>query len=93
MYIKFLNGTDKGGFTMRTELVRRRNQLEMTHDVVADKANISRAYYTNIEAGRKDPSFKVMKRIADALETTVDSIFFDYDVPNRNEISATKEAI
>ncbi|WP_028551734.1 helix-turn-helix transcriptional regulator [Paenibacillus sp. UNC451MF] len=77
---------------MRTELVRRRNQLEMTHDVIADKANISRPYYTNIEAGRKDPSFKVMKRIADVLETTVDSIFFDQDVPNRNMKSTAIEA-
>jgi len=69
---------------MRPELVKRRNQLMMTHDAVALKANISRAYYSNIEAGRKDPSLKVMKRIADALESTVDTIFFSYEVPKRN---------
>lgn len=68
----------------REELIKRRNELKFTHDSVAIRAEISRAYYTNIEAGRKDPSMKVMKRIADALETTVDAIFFNYQVPNRN---------
>lgn len=70
---------------MRIELIERRNQLGMIQDTVAEKAEISRAYYANIEANRKDPSFKVMKRIADALDTTVDSIFFKYDVPKGNE--------
>lgn len=69
----------------RKELINRRNELRLTHDSVAIKADISRAYYTNIEAGRKDPSMKVMKRIADALETTVDALFFTYSVPNGNK--------
>lgn len=69
----------------RKDLINRRNELKLTHDSVASKAEISRAYYTNIEAGRKDPSMKVMKRIADALETTVDAIFFTYQVPKRNK--------
>lgn len=72
----------------RQELINRRNEMDLTHDLVAIKAGISRSYYTNIEAGRKDPSMKVMKRIADALETTVDSIFFTYNVPKGNKNTA-----
>lgn len=69
---------------IRLELERKRTKLNLTHDQTAERARISRAYYTNIEAGRKDPSFKVMKRIADALNSTVDALFFEYNVPNRN---------
>ncbi|MNH37378.1 anaerobic benzoate catabolism transcriptional regulator [compost metagenome] len=71
--------------TVRMELVTQRNKLKLNHNQVAEKAGISRAYYSNIEAGRKDPSFKVMKRIADALNSTVDALFFKYIVPKRNE--------
>lgn len=68
----------------RTELTKRRKELNYTHEQIAFLANISRAYYTNIEAGRKEPSMGVAKKIADALKTTVDTIFFDTDVPNRH---------
>jgi DNA-binding XRE family transcriptional regulator len=74
---------------MRLGLVNKRNKLGLTHDEVAVKAHISRPYYTNIEAGRKDPSMKVMKRIADALNGTIDQLFFDQDVPIRNKRKST----
>lgn len=67
-----------------TELCKRRQKLNLKHDEVAKRANISRAYYTNIEQGRKVPSMKVAKQIADALGTSVDEIFFNDDVPKRN---------
>ncbi|RJX40068.1 XRE family transcriptional regulator [Paenibacillus pinisoli] len=70
---------------MRESLAERRRCLNLSHEAVAERANISRAYYSNVEAGRKDPSFKVMKRIADALDSRVDDLFFNYDVPNRND--------
>lgn len=70
--------------SQRTELVKRRNKLGLTHNEVAVKSRISRAYYTNIEAGRKNPSMAVAKSIADALRTKVDRIFFEDDVPKGN---------
>jgi DNA-binding XRE family transcriptional regulator len=60
---------------VRKKLIRRRTELELTHDEVALKAEISRPYYTNIEAGRKEPSLKVVRKIAAALDTTVETIF------------------
>ncbi|MGF6357146.1 DNA-binding XRE family transcriptional regulator [Paenibacillus sp. 4624] len=69
---------------MRNELIKKRVKLGLTHEQVATKAEISRAYYSNIEANRKDPSLKVMKRIADALGAKVDALFFDSKVPKRN---------
>lgn len=77
-------------------LIQQRRKLSLTHDEVAAMANISRAYYTNIEAGRKTPSLKVAKRVADALETDVNRIFFESVVPIRNEndhVSVTEHAV
>ncbi|GIM47584.1 hypothetical protein DNHGIG_31330 [Collibacillus ludicampi] len=68
----------------RERLIQRRLELNMNHEQVAELAKITRAYYSNIEAGRKTPSMRVAKRIADALQTTVDQIFFEGDVPKRN---------
>jgi transcriptional regulator with XRE-family HTH domain len=39
-----------------------------THQQIADKAKVSRSYYTEIENGDKNPSVKTAKKIADALK-------------------------
>jgi putative transcriptional regulator len=50
---------------------------KMTQNELAEKVGISRAYYTNIELGNKNPSFAVAVRIKSALNTRDDRIFFD----------------
>ncbi|SFU70016.1 helix-turn-helix transcriptional regulator [Alicyclobacillus macrosporangiidus] len=67
-----------------TRLVERRKQLNLTQEELARKANISRAYLANIEAGRRTSTIHVAKRIADALQSTVDYLFTD-SVPKGNE--------
>jgi DNA-binding XRE family transcriptional regulator len=71
--------------SQRAELVNRRKKLGLTHSEVAEMSSISRAYYTNIEAGRKSPSMAVAKNIADTLKTKIDRIFFERNVPKGNE--------
>lgn len=63
----------------RTLLQKRRLLLGLSQQELADIADISRTYYTNIEIGRKNPSLLVAKRIAEALQTKMD-IFFTCDV-------------
>ncbi|GMA99992.1 helix-turn-helix transcriptional regulator [Pelosinus sp. IPA-1] len=53
---------------VRNWLVEFRHQQGVTHQEVADKANIKRAYYTQIELGLRNPSPKVAKRIALTLD-------------------------
>ncbi len=57
-------------------LISRRKEKKWTQAKLAKKANISRAYYANIEVGRKVPSLAIAKKIADVLDTSVDDIFF-----------------
>lgn len=74
----------------RLNLTDCRLKLGLKHHEVAKKANISRPYYTNIESGNKDPSLRVARQIAEALGTTVDEIFFNDTVPQRNNMRGNK---
>jgi putative transcriptional regulator len=49
------------------ELKKHRITKELTQQEVADKVNISRVAYTNIENGVRRPSPEVAMRIAEAL--------------------------
>lgn len=60
----------------RTWLADIRNNLNMTHQDVADKINVSRQYYGMIENGERDPSVSTAKKIANTLEFDW-TIFFD----------------
>lgn len=44
-----------------------RKKRGLTQEMVAERAGIKRASYTNIEQGRRTPSVETAKRIADVL--------------------------
>jgi putative transcriptional regulator len=68
----------------RTWLKNTRYSTNMTHDEVAEAAEISRSYYTNIEAGIKNPSVNVAKRIAKVLS-------FEWTLFFKNECSLKEQ--
>jgi DNA-binding XRE family transcriptional regulator len=51
---------------------------------VADLAGCTKSSYGNIEKGRRSPSLETAKRIARALESTVDALFSNTTQPNSN---------
>lgn len=57
----------QGVAAIRVWLYQKRVEKGMTHEDVATKAGIQRAYYTMIEGGTRTPGVKVAKRIADIL--------------------------
>ncbi|GMA59694.1 helix-turn-helix transcriptional regulator [Alicyclobacillus fastidiosus] len=69
--------------TRRSKLQNRREELGLSQKNVAERARISRAYYTNIERGVKDPSLKVAQRISNALNS--DMSLFESDVSKGNK--------
>lgn len=69
----------KGGKQLRAWLKNKRTELNLSQEDVADKSKIERQYYQMIESGRRNPSVKVAKRIAEALNFYW-IIFFDDDV-------------
>lgn len=63
----------------RIKKLRERNN--MTQQDLSDKSGISRAIINGLETERlTNTSLKTLKKLADALETSVPDIFFDNDV-------------
>lgn len=57
-----------------------REAIGISQQQLADDVGVSGSYLTNIEAGRKQPSPELARRIADRL--TVDVTAFSYIVPD-----------
>jgi putative transcriptional regulator len=62
---------------MRNKLVEIRIAKNLTQEQLAEKSGISRAYYTNIELGNKNPSFAVAVKIKSVLDYKDDEIFLN----------------
>lgn len=57
------------------KIQKRRNQLELTQEDVADKVGISRAYMGYIEQGRNAPSLEILEKIAKVLKSPISEFF------------------
>ena len=60
---------------MREHLRNARVEAGLTQYGLAERVNISRSHYSQIESGRKNPSHKVAVSIKVALRKTEDSLF------------------
>ena len=65
----------KGVIAMRANLRAARKKAGMTQKAFANALNISRSYYSQIEGGTKDPSYRVVLKIKLALHISEDSLF------------------
>jgi putative transcriptional regulator len=59
----------------RTKLVESRKKMGLTQEELAKRAKISRAYLSNIEAGKHTPSLQVARTLSAILETTMEELF------------------
>ncbi|MGX7596334.1 helix-turn-helix transcriptional regulator [Planococcus plakortidis] len=64
---------------MRTLMRDRRIKLELTQREVADRAGLSRANYSHIETGRREPNLDQMISIAKVLKVEPNANFFADD--------------
>lgn len=54
---------------------KRRNDMNLTQEELADKIGISRAYMGYIEQGRYAPSLEVLEKLAKALRIPLGKLF------------------
>lgn len=66
---------------LRKLLKKRRIELNMMQTEVAEKADISNNFYSNIERGNTKPSVETVFKICKALNLSLDKIIFEEDVP------------
>jgi putative transcriptional regulator len=62
-------------FTPRVKLVKTRKELGLTQEELAKRADISRAYLANLEAGKYTPSLEVASKLSFILNKTMDELF------------------
>lgn len=54
---------------------KRRKELEITQEELAEKVKVSRAYMGFIEQGRNIPSLELLEKIAKALKIPLSNLF------------------
>lgn len=77
---------------MRLWLEEKRNNKDLTQKQVAERSNIARTTYAMIEQGKRDPSVKAAKDIAEALSFNW-TIFFDNKVHDSRNFQEKEEVI
>lgn len=53
---------------------RAREAIGLSQEELGDKAGIDRTYVSGVERGVRNPTVKVLARLAEALETTPDKL-------------------
>lgn len=59
----------------REKLVETRKRLGLTQEELAKKAKISRAYLSNIEKGKYNPSLPVAQKLSIILNSSIEELF------------------
>jgi transcriptional regulator with XRE-family HTH domain len=55
----------------------RRHQLQLSQEVLAERAGIHRTYVSNLEGGKRNVSLDNILRLAEALEVPPGQLFVD----------------
>jgi transcriptional regulator with XRE-family HTH domain len=51
-----------------------RKEAGLSQEAFADRAGLARSYMSDVETGRRNPTLKVVERIAGALEVPADAL-------------------
>lgn len=76
---------------MRHKLVRLRKQAGFTQYTFADRINISRNHYGQIETGAKNPSLELSLKIKNALAYHDDDIYFNTSRPETGQFFGERD--
>lgn len=74
---------------MGNNLYNARINAHLTQERVAELVGISTSYYTNIERGNKGMRAITLRRLADVLHISVDSILYENDDVNSHIFNIT----
>jgi transcriptional regulator with XRE-family HTH domain len=59
---------------------RRRRELELSQEYLAELAGLHRTYVSNLERGMINPTLENVERLAKALDITMARLFVEYGV-------------
>ncbi|WP_088893811.1 helix-turn-helix domain-containing protein [Leptolyngbya ohadii] len=59
---------------------RRRRELDLSQEELAERAELNRTYLSDIERGEVNPSLEIIDKLANALGISVSGLFADYEI-------------
>ena len=59
---------------------RRRRELDLSQEVLAERAGMNRTYVSSVERGERNPTLESIDQFARALNITVSRLFVDYGI-------------
>ncbi len=59
---------------------RRRRELDLSQEELAERAGLHRNYVSGIETGTRNPSLKNIEKLAQSLNISIARLFTDYGV-------------
>lgn len=64
---------------------RRRRELDLSQEELAERAELHRTYVSDIERGDRNPSLENIEKLAKALGIKVSALFISYGVDETSE--------
>ena len=62
-----------------------REERGLTQDALADAADVSKKYISNIERGKCNPSYDILYRLVSSLHISADILFKDFENASSDE--------
>jgi transcriptional regulator with XRE-family HTH domain len=59
---------------------RRRRELDLSQEKLAERAELHRTYISSIERGERNLSLENIEKLAKALEISISALFVNYDI-------------
>ncbi|MBC6432570.1 helix-turn-helix transcriptional regulator [Nostoc sp. HG1] len=59
---------------------RRRREMDLSQEDLAERAQLHRTYVSSIERGRRNPSLENIEKLAKALDISISALFAEYSI-------------
>jgi transcriptional regulator with XRE-family HTH domain len=69
---------------------RRRRELDLSQEELAERAELHRTYISDVERGEVNPSLDTIERLTKALEVSITQLFAQYGVEVENDLGSTR---
>jgi len=81
-----VNGESKADIKRRFGVAvrRRRRELNLSQEELADRAALHRTYIGDIERGARNISLENIEKLAEALQISVSELFANYGIEGEN---------
>jgi transcriptional regulator with XRE-family HTH domain len=64
---------------------KRRRELDLSQEQLAERADLHRNYISDIERGERNPSLENIQKIARSLDMKVSELFIEYGIDEASE--------